>query len=125
MHWSMKYLFQDFKPFGCAEFVEKVLREEFNCNYKFPQSVSCLKTDPQIIKNYAEKKLIETNRPVDGDIVLMDGDRHTCHVGVYVNINNVHHVLHSERRFKVSCLHRVSDLKTYGYFKARFFTWQR
>lgn len=124
-HWTIKYLSIPFSPFGCGEFVEKVLKEEFGCDYIFPKSSSCLKKDPEIIKNFISSNLIETKNPKDGDIVLLNGDRLTCHVGVYVSLSNRDYVLHSERRIKVSCLHRVTELGTYGYFNARYFTWQK
>lgn len=125
MHWAVRYMCIPFRPYGCGEFVEKVLKEEFGCPYEFPKSASCLRKDPEIIREFLSAKLRETDNPKDGDIVMMDGDRQTCHVGVYVEIKGIHHVLHSERRIRTSCLHRVSDLSRYGYYNARFYTWQK
>lgn len=114
-----------FFPFGCGEFAAMVLRKEFGVKVDAPKSSMDLRKDPEIIQDYISKTLTETINPQDGDVVLMNGDRIACHVGLFVNINNQDFIFHSERRFRSACLHKVSDLVKYGYFINGFFTWRK
>lgn len=110
---------------NCAEFAEYVLREQFNKDFKFPQSKGSIFSQSQLIKDELPKWVIETDAPKDGDLVLMHGQRLMCHIGIYTRIGWVDYVLHSEGRIKVSALHRISDLNLYGYKLARFYAWLR
>lgn len=123
--WFKKHLNMTFKPYGCAEFVEKVLRSEFNLFYDFPKTTGDLRKDPDLIKNVCESKLFKTAMPQDGDIVLMGGDRESCHVGIFCRHKGRDYVLHTDRKMRVSSLTQLDNLIFLGYFLEGFYTWRR
>lgn len=124
-HWANKYLMIPFKPFGCGEFVEEVLRKEFDVEYDFPKSVHSLSDDQKIIRNYLKNELVKTITPTDGDIVLMGGVRESCHVGVYFKNVNTDYVLHSDRKMRSSSATKISQLPMMGYYFEGFYTWKK
>ena len=108
---------------NCAEFVEYVLREQFDKEFLFPQSKGSIFLETEQIKDEMPKFVVSTSTPKDGDLVLMHGKRLMCHVGLYVRIGWVEYVLHTEGTIKVSSLHRINDLRLYGYKMAGYYTW--
>lgn len=123
LDWVKKYISIPFSPYNCAAFVEKILKEEFGCNLIFPQTTLNRNKDIELIKSTV-MNLERTDSPQLGDIVLMDGYRVACHVGVYVPINNIGHVLHSDMIMKSGALHKISDLPNYRYFLNGFYKWR-
>lgn len=124
-HWTKKYLSQKFIPFGCGEFSALVLNKEFGLDIKSPKSTLDLRKDPELIESFLDVKFTETKEPKDGDIVLMDGDRIACHVGIFAIVSNKKCVIHADRRFKSACLHEIDKLILYGYKANRYYTWRK
>lgn len=124
LSWVKNYIGIPFTPYNCAAFVEKILKEQFNCPLKFPQTTHNRSRDIDLIKQEI-CKLKKTDNPQDGDVVLMDGYREACHVGVYLNVNNVPSVLHSDVTMKTSVLHKISDISKYRYYLNGFYTWRK
>lgn len=124
-HWSHKYLMTPFKPFGCGEFVEKILIEQFKINFELPKSTGSLKKDPEIIRGYCNSVLKKTESPREGDIAVMGGARESCHVGVVVKIKDSIAILHTDRKMKVASINSVERLHFLGYFLEGFYTWQK
>lgn len=122
-HWARKYIMIPFRPYNCAAFVEFVLKDHFKCEMVFPQTTLNRNKDIELIKQFT-LTLKRTDTPEDGDIVLMDGYREACHVGVYADINGVGHVLHSDVNIKSSAIHRISDLFNYRYFLNGYYKWR-
>lgn len=122
-HWSIKYIAIPFEPYNCASFVESILKKEFECDFVFPQTTLNRNMDIDLIKKTIIK-LVKTKDPKEGDIVLMNGYREACHVGVYAEINNIPHVVHSEVSIKSGAVHRISDLPNYRYFLNGFYKWK-
>lgn len=122
-HWSEKYVMIPFIPYNCAGFVESILKQEFGCDIQFPQTTLNRNEDIKLMSKVISK-FTKTDNPEDGDVVLMNGSRESCHVGVFVKIKNVNYVLHTEARLKVSSLHRISDLPNFNYFLNGFYKWK-
>lgn len=122
-HWTSKYIKIQYKNMNCSKFVEHVLRDRFGIDYDFPQSQGNVFEQSNLIKKsiplFAEKTLNKK----DGDLVLMNGARMLCHVGLYVNIKGEDFVLHTESKMKTAALHRLRDLGSYGYSVEGFYTW--
>lgn len=124
-HWSSKYLQMDFSNTTCSAFCEYVLNDHFGKDYKFPQSQGSVFNQSAQLKKHIPEYCIETKEPKDGDLVLMNGLRRLCHVGLFVKIGVVDYVLHCEIKMGRSALHRLKDLSSYGYTLSGFYTWLR
>lgn len=109
---------------NCTEFVEFVLADHFDIKYNFPKSQGSLIKESKQIKENLSVFTDETLTPTDGDLVLMNGKRLLCHVGLFVRIRTKRFVLHSEGRIKVSSLHDLNDLPLFGYKLAGFYKWR-
>lgn len=125
MHWAEKYIGIKYERMNCAEFVEFVLRDHFGLHYEFPQSQGSLFAESRQIRENLEVFTERADIPRDGDLVLMNGARRTCHVGLYVKRGITEYVLHSEGRVKTSALHRMKDLINFGYTVAGIYTWRK
>lgn len=124
-HWTQKYLTITYKDMNCSKFVEYVLKDHFGISMKFPQSEGSIFNQSKQIRDNVPLFCERTEDPEDGDMILMNGIRRMCHVGVFVSINRVRYVLHSESRMKGAALHRLSDLMNYGYSVEGFYKWQK
>lgn len=122
-HWTYKYLNITYKRMACAPFVEFILRDHFKIDYKFPQSQGNVFEKSNLIKNSIPLFAEPTKKPFDGCLVLMNGTRLLCHVGIYVNINGESYVFHTESTMKTAALHRIKDLSRYGYTLEGFYKW--
>lgn len=108
---------------NCSQFVEHVLRDHFKIDYSFPQSQGNVFEQSNLIKKSLNDFVIKTDSPKEGDMVLMNGTRRLCHVGLYVKIKNNDYVFHTESTMKTAALHKLSDLSLYGYSVEGFYTW--
>lgn len=124
-HWTDKYLKITYKNMDCSQFVEHVLRDHFKIDYKFPQAKGNVFEQSNLIKKSIPSFAEKTETPVDGCLVLMNGTRMLCHVGLYVKIGNEDYVFHTESTMKSAALHRVKDLTGYGYSLEGFYRWLR
>lgn len=126
-HWTSKYISIPYKKMHCSAFAEYVLKDKFNIDFKFPQSEGTIFNQSEQIKKhipefsyYPEK----TDSPKDGDLVLMHGKRLMCHVGLYVEIKGIGYVLHSESSIGCACLHKINQIKLYGYSVEGIYRWR-
>lgn len=128
IHWSSKYISIPYKKMHCSAFVQYVLKDYFNIEFTFPQSEGQIFNQSEQIKKsiplFSSYPNI-TDEPVDGDLVLMHGLRLMCHVGLYVEIKNVPYVLHSEASIGSACLHKMSELRQYGYSVEGVYRWEK
>lgn len=124
-HWSYKYISMDFSKMNCAQFVEYVLQDHFKIYFRLPQTRNTISENKELLKETMFKFVYPeiTDNPKDGDGVLMRGIRMSCHIGLYVNIKNVDYVLHTEKKFGTSCLHKFSDLTNYGFKVEGVYKW--
>lgn len=121
--WLKKYLSISYKDMNCSKFVEHVLRDHFKKDYKFPQSEGSLFNQSKQIRESIPLFATKTEKPQDGDLVLMHGRRRMCHVGVYIKIGRQNYVLHTESRLKTACLHSFKDLLFVGYTVEGVYSW--
>lgn len=124
-HWCEKYLAKKHLPFSCGDFVENVLLDHYGFSYNFPKSVKDLEQDTKAIKGLIGNVLTKTDNPLEGDIVVMGGKRHACHVGLLVDIKNTKYILHSDVNIKYSALTKTSDLFYIGYFIEGYYSWRK
>lgn len=127
MHWSCKFLSIPYSELNCAEFVEFVLRKEFKINFTFPQNRGSVFSQSAEIKKqiynftYPEK----TKLPEEGDLVLMNGIRKMCHVGILVKKKDSLFVLHSQKNLGCACLHKLKDISNYGLSIEGIYKWRK
>lgn len=125
MHWTRKYLSVEYNKMNCSKFAEYVLRDHFKIDYSFPQSEGSIFNQSKQIKENIPLFCEPATDPKDGDLVLMHGIRMMCHVGLYVKLRHLPHVIHCESSIKTSALHRFSDLPMYGFTVAGVYTWRK
>lgn len=124
-HWCEKFLMRRHTPYSCGDFVEEVLFDQYGFRYNFPKSVKDLEEDTKSIKGLIGNVLVRTENPTEGDIAVMGGKRHACHVGIFIEIKNTKYILHSDINIKYSVLTKCSDLFYLGYFIEGFYSWRK
>lgn len=122
-HWTSKYMMIEYKQMNCSKFVEHVLRDHFKRDYSFPQSEGSLFNQSKQIKESVPTFAEKTDEPKDGDLVLMNGKRMLCHVGLYLKIGREGYVFHTESSKKTALLHRLKDVTGYGYSVEGIYSW--
>lgn len=119
--WIKKYISKNLGKLDCTQFVELVLNSEFNRSYKFPQGYGSIFQRAYLLKKHMKDYVEETYEPKDGDLVLMNGNRRQCHVGLYFNGG----VLHKDEKMLSGSYHKLNDLIFSGYTVRGFYRWVR
>ena len=101
-HWTQPYVglrYTDAQD--CAWLVQKVLREQYGATVDLPQDRDWRERSERSIVREARRYAHPVSIPHEGDIVLMRvlGRARTLgtHIGVFVVVSGVGHVLHSLR----------------------------
>jgi len=125
VHWSKKYISRPYSELNCAQLVELVIRDEFEINFKFPQSNDNIFYESRKIRQEFQKYVDpqKVGFPKEGDLVLMNAQRRMCHVGIFVEYRGQNYILHSLKQAGSVCLHRVPDLEYYGLTIEGFYSW--
>ncbi len=125
-HWTEKYLGREWTPdFDCAALVKEVLREEFGMEPALPAGFDWRRTDPETVIDLAHEFAVPTEKPKDGDGVLMRirGNRRDLgsHVGLYVDVGGEGWMLHNVERIGVlfHSIHAAGrlQLETMGFYR--------
>lgn len=124
-HWTKKYLSITYDKMNCSKFVEYVLRDHFGRDYIFPQGRGNLFEQSNQLKKHIPEFCIQTHTPKDGDLILMNGLRMLCHVGMYVKIQRTSYVFHSESSMGCAALHKIREIGNFGYSVAGYYTWEK
>lgn len=84
-----------------------------------------LQAQAKVIAAYCAELSVRTDRPKDGDAVLMRDfcQQQAGHIGTFFFINYAPHVLHTSHKLGASVLHRVQDLQGYGLVVEGFYRW--
>lgn len=110
-HWTDRFKGIPHAQLDCAQFVEYVLRVQFGRDVQFPQRKSDDLADRSaLIVGHVPEFARPIDRPVDGCGVLMWARGRRAHIGLYVPINRIAYVLHSDQPFGesvLSPLHRL------------------
>lgn len=98
-HWSDGYIGIPHAQADCAELVERVLREQFGSEVRFPRKESVdLFHRAALITAHAADFAERITEPVDGCGVLMLARGRMAHMGLYCVIDRGY-VLHSDSAF--------------------------
>lgn len=124
MHWSQKYIGYSYAQFNCAQLVRRVLVVDFGLDYDFGFIPRETRDQSEAIKNRKDSFLTVTEKPREGDCVMMHSRREFAHIGIYAEINNQPYVLHSMNTIGSVVLHKLKDLKRYGLNVEGFYKWQ-
>lgn len=119
--WIKKYISKNLGKIDCTQFVELVLNSEFNRSYRFPQGEGSIFQRANLLKKHMPDYVVETFDPKNGDLVLMNGERRQCHVGLYFDGG----VLHKDENMLSGSYHKIKDLMISGYTIRGFYTWVR
>jgi hypothetical protein len=127
MHWSRKYLKIPYEKMNCSEYVEFVLRDHFKIDFTFPQNKGNVFSQSAQIKSDFVKfaSAQKTDSPSEGDLVMMNGIRKMCHIGLLVKIKNVLYVLHNQKNIGSASLHKIKDLGNFGLTLEGVYKWQK
>lgn len=119
-HWSDKYLGKYYD--SCSHFVEVVKREVFNRDYTFISSTDDDAVNKELILREMPQYSQATEKPSDGDLVLMSLHERTCHVGLYTQISGESYVVHFMPKQGVF-RHRLRMISFLGYTISGVFKW--
>jgi len=128
-HWSEQYIGKEYKigEADCARLLSSVRREVFAMpvpsEVEVQRKASRLQRVAQmtdLVSEYCEK----TDKPIEGDIVLMLCRNRPSHVGVYCIVNNEASVLHAMENAKMVVLHRLRDLSKVFLSIEGFYKWK-
>jgi hypothetical protein len=133
MHWSQRYIGMTYRPgeFDCADFARLVNREVFgreiripeNRNYNGKDGVARLKAMTAQIHECRDAYVERTEKPAEGDGVLIVSRGAAAHIGLYCLINGEPWVLHCASDALQAVLHRVRDLARTGYSIEGYYSW--
>lgn len=126
-HWVEQYIGRPYilGEADCARLLSDVRREVFNL--PVPSEVEVDRVASRLGRVGQMTDLVAeygkwTNKPAEGDAVLMICMGRPSHIGVYCYVDGRHCVLHSMENAKMVVLHKISDLNKYllsveGYYK--------
>ncbi|MDN7533872.1 hypothetical protein [Burkholderia orbicola] len=110
-HWTERYLGIPHAELDCGQLVERVLREQFGRDVCFPRRQSDdLAHRSSLIVDHAADFATPIGGPVDGCAVLMWARGRRAHIGLYVVVDGIPYILHSDQptgSSVLSPLHRL------------------
>jgi len=117
-HWAVKYVGREWKQnvYDCASLFVEVQTEEFGKTISIPVDRTGLDFGAMSVEidqrkfSFAER----TDKPVEGDGVLLLNGRDLNHIGIYCVIGNIPHVLHNVVR-KGVCIHKLREIDKYNF----------
>jgi hypothetical protein len=102
-HWSDPYVDIPYAQLDCAELVEKVLREVFSREIRFPRKQSShLVHRSRLITRHTADFARPVAAPFDGAGVLIFARGRVAHVALYCAIAEQGFILHSDSSFGAS-----------------------
>lgn len=112
------------REFDCADFVERVQRELYGRVIRIPNGRPRGADGPPVLASMAAEFVRPTDKPVDGDFVLMfeGAQKSPGHCGLYFHVAHEGHVLHCNEKTG-SVLHRVRDLPDFGLRIQGYYAW--
>lgn len=124
MHWSDRYIGLPYSEQDCAELAARVQREIFGRAIRLPSvratSLRGLTRQIEALKDdYAQR----TDRPVDGDAVLMVSRGRLEHIGVYCDIAGQAWVLHAMQNAGQVVRHPLRALAQQGLAIEGYYRW--
>lgn len=126
-HWSADYVGQRYVPIenDCAALAVRVQREVFGRAIALPseRGAGSLGLSRQI-DHLRDDYAIPTERPAEGDAVLMKCNGRLSHVGVYCRIHGVEYVLHAMKNAGQVVLHRIRELDRVNLIVQGYYRWR-
>lgn len=115
MSWWRQYLGQPYDQADCAELVRQVNAEQFGRAVDLPtyRDGGVRAGSRQIIRE-VDVYGVRTERPSDGDCVVMRQGSRLAHVGVYAEKNGKPHVLHALKNAGTVVFHAFTALDGVG-----------
>ena len=120
MHWAEEYV--GLAISDCAALCERVLSERFGRVVALPSERGGPFADTALVDQHRDDLAERTDAPIDGDGVLMKSRGRLAHIGLYVAIGGVPHVLHA---MPVGvCLHKLRELPKLHMHVEGFYRWR-
>lgn len=127
MHWAEQYVGQPYieDENDCAAFVERVLREQYGREVRFPaEHAKGYRAQARQIQSLKDEYAYRTDAPQEGDGVLMLGRARMNHIGLYCAIDGAGYVLHAMEGIGEVALHPLRDLPDYGLEVEGIYRWR-
>ena len=127
MHWSENYIGKPYQlgDADCAALCIDVIENEFNGN--LPEFCKQYRENTRLrrahqLETLAREATHRTDKPAEGDVVLMLCRGRPSHVGIYCIVDNEPSVLHAMENAKMVVRHKIRDLEKFwlkveGYYK--------
>lgn len=111
--------------FDCADFAVHFVREFFGRNVELPGARPRGDGSENELQDLSKPYGTRTDKPVDGDFVLMFDRGYTIptHGGIYLVVNHTPHVLHCVAKAGGSVLHPLRKLPLLGLNIEGFYKW--
>jgi hypothetical protein len=129
MHWSENYIGEPYVlgDADCARLVARVRREVYNL--PVPSDVEVDRAASRLGRVGQMADLVEmygqrTDKPEEGDVVLMICRSRPSHVGVYCEVDNEACVLHAMENAKMVVLHKLRNLTKVFLTVEGFYKWK-
>jgi len=111
------------RTFDCADLVMLVQRDVFGREVSLPSARPRGLRGAAQVGDLSRQFARRTDRPRDGDLVLMIERARPAHVGVYFWLAHEAWVLHANERNGCSVLHRLRELPEFGLTVEGIYTW--
>lgn len=128
MHWSETYIGKPYKlgSADCGTLVCEVREQQFNKTV--PEFVFAMRENTRLkrveqLEFLAREAVTPTDKPDEGDVVLMLCRGRPSHVGVYCVVDNDQSVLHAMENAKMVVRHRIRDLEKFGLKVEGYYKW--
>ncbi|AZR23477.1 NlpC/P60 family protein [Xanthomonas vasicola] len=113
----------DAETCDCADFVVLVQRELFGREVVLPNGRPRGARGQVALGQLSKPYGTRTDRPKDGDLVLMYERGRPAHVGVYFWLAHEGQCLHSNERNGCAVIHRIRDLAAFGAPVEGYYAW--
>lgn len=114
MHWSDKFVGIPYIEgrYDCADMCAQVEKVIFDKDLVLPQHKPDTDGEAsEMIDKGIEELAVKTDRPKDGDLVLMRSSGKLNHLGVFFRIFATEYVIHNHRTIGAVIVNRISDLR--------------
>jgi len=109
--------------FDCADFCAHVRRELYGHDVRLPNGRPRGEEGQIALGELSKAYAVPTDKPVDGDLVMMKRRAGVGHVGLYFRIAGEGWVLHSNETNGESVLQPIRDLHTWGAIVSGYYAW--
>ncbi len=125
-HWVERYVGKPYvkDELDCGGWAERILQEQFGRRVELPKErAQGLRPRSRQIANEKDRFAEHTDRPREGDGVLMVSKGDLFHIGIYFLVNGEPAVVHAMEGFGEVVWHRIRELPNQGLKLEGYYRW--